>query len=665
MLSRVRCHRGSTVAAALLAALSLALVAAGAVVHVLNGSAHAVPITEWWITNAVSAIALGLPGGLIAARRPHNPIGWILVSVGVGHAATLATREYAVYALVHGWPAAAWAVWVGSWAWLDIGLLAVAFALFPAGSVGRSPARAAVVVLSLVAEAYVIFGNAAYPGPMFGDGPLRRLVNPLGWSAAGHFLDRIGYEAPAYALVGCTVAGVATMLGQLPRGAPALRRQVLVVAPAALLLCAEMAYEIDGSDRIASYSAPVVVALVSLAIAAAILRYGLYELDLVISRTLVYGILTAALAGAYLGTVALVNAFAGSGTVASVAGAILVAALFAPVRSTLQDVVDGALFGARSDPYAVMASLGAATSEQDVLPALAETVARTLKLPYVRIELERAGAPAAEVGTLRGEASILPVAFRSERLGTLALGRRTPSDSFTRAELRLFEDIARQVGVAAHAVLLTREVQHSRERLVTTREEERRRLRRDLHDGLGPTLAGLALQLGSARTLLRRDADTADALLAELVLETQTAIAEVRRLVYDLRPPALDELGLVGALRQHVNRFPGLDVEVRAPSDLPGLPAAVEVAAFRIATEAVTNAARHADARRCVVELSANGSLELSISDDGRGLPTTFAPGVGLTSMQERAAELGGACAFERAPLRGSVIRAKLPLELL
>jgi two-component system, NarL family, sensor kinase len=166
-------------------------------------------------------------------------------------------------------------------------------------------------------------------------------------------------------------------------------------------------------------------------------------------------------------------------------------------------------------------------------------------------------------------------------------------------------------------------------------------------------------------TLLRRDADAADALLAELVLETQTAIAEVRRLVYDLRPPALDELGLVGALRQHVNRFPGLDVEVRAPSDLPGLPAAVEVAAFRIASEAVTNAARHADARRCVVELSANGSLELWISDDGRGLPAAFAPGVGLTSMRERAAELGGACAFERAPQGGSVIRARLPLELL
>lgn len=660
MLEGVRGRQGSAVGAACVAGLSIALVGAGATLHILNRHAHAAPITDWWVTNALSAVALGLPGGLIAAKRPRNPIGWILAAVGIGHALTLASREYAVTAIQHGWPGAAWAVWTGSWTWLDIGLLAVVFALFPSGRVDRSPLRAGTVVFALVVEAYVIFGNAVYPGTMTGDGPLRSLANPLGWAGAVPTLDRIGYEWPAYLLVAACVAGVAVMLNGVRASTPAVRRQVLVVTPAALLFCAEMAYEIDGSDRIASLSAPFVVALVSVAIAAAILRYNLYELDLVVSRTLVYGVLTALLAGAYLATVALVEAFAGRSAIASISGAALVAALFAPVRSALQDVTDSALFGARNDPYAVMASLSAATTSADVLPALAETVARTLKLPYVAIRLE--GAPEAEVGTLRGEPAVLPVAFGSDRLGTLTLGRRAPSDAFTRAELRLFEDIARQVGVAARAVLLTREVQQSRERIVTAREEERRRLRRDLHDGLGPTLAGIALQLGSARTLLHRDADAADELLAQLVSEAQAAIADVRRLVYDLRPPALDELGLVDALRQHVNRFPGLEVEVVAPPDLSGLPAAVEVAAFRIATEAVTNVVRHANASRCVVELSANGSLELLVADDGRGLPPTFAPGVGLTSIRERAAELGGSCAFGRGPAGGTLIRANLPL---
>jgi signal transduction histidine kinase len=209
------------------------------------------------------------------------------------------------------------------------------------------------------------------------------------------------------------------------------------------------------------------------------------------------------------------------------------------------------------------------------------------------------------------------------------------------------------------------EAQRARERLVAAREEERLRLRRDLHDGLGPALAGVALKVEAAENLLRSDSEAAARLLEGARSEIQRAVADVRRLVYALRPPALDELGLVGALREQAEKL-GVDddprVEVEAPDDLNGLPAAVEVAAYRISLEAMMNAVRHADARNCVVRIAVNGDLELEVLDDGRGLPDDHRAGVGIASMRERAEELGGTCAVEAIDGQGTRVRARLPL---
>jgi signal transduction histidine kinase len=228
------------------------------------------------------------------------------------------------------------------------------------------------------------------------------------------------------------------------------------------------------------------------------------------------------------------------------------------------------------------------------------------------------------------------------------------------------EDLARQVGVAAHGVQLTADLQRSREQLVTAREEERRRLRRDLHDGLGPTLAALALKATTISELIPADPLSATKLSNELYANIRATVGEIRRLVYALRPPALDDLGLVAALRECAeqatlssqadagsDRSGGLRVSVEAPDHLPSLPAAVEVAVYRIVQEALTNVVRHAQARACVVQLSmAEGSdrLDLAISDDGVGIPLERPIGVGQLSMRERAAELGGACSVETLP---------------
>jgi two-component system NarL family sensor kinase len=301
-----------------------------------------------------------------------------------------------------------------------------------------------------------------------------------------------------------------------------------------------------------------------------------------------------------------------------------------------------------------------------VLPTLAETVAQTLKLPYVAIELDRDGGPqvAAERGQLRGEPVVVGLTYGGRVVGRLFLGPRTPGERFTVAELRLFEDIARQAAVAAHAVLLTEDLQRSRERLVTAREEERLRLHRDLHDGLGPALAGIALQVGSARRLLTRDPVAADALLAQLADDTLVAIADVRRLIYALRPAALDELGLVEALRAQGRRFPGLEVRVVAPDRIESLPGEIEVAAYRIATEALTNVSRHAGATLCTITVGLNGHLELEVRDDGSGMADDWLPGVGLASIRERANELGGSCDVANIDGGGMWVRAQLPLAI-
>jgi signal transduction histidine kinase len=220
------------------------------------------------------------------------------------------------------------------------------------------------------------------------------------------------------------------------------------------------------------------------------------------------------------------------------------------------------------------------------------------------------------------------------------------------------------VGIAAHAARLTADLQRSRERLVSTREEERRRLRRDLHDGLGPQLATFTLKLDAARNLLASEPEAASSLLLELKTQTQDTIFGIRRLAYELRPPALDELGLTSALREQATAY-GPAFSVEAHEELPPLPAAVEVAAYRIAVEAMTNTARHARARVCRVRIApSDRELEVEITDDGVGLPDGCRAGVGLSSMRERAAEIGGTCEIESMPGGGTRVLARLPLPL-
>jgi signal transduction histidine kinase len=330
-------------------------------------------------------------------------------------------------------------------------------------------------------------------------------------------------------------------------------------------------------------------------------------------------------------------------------------------------------YGDRGDPYSVLTRLGrnleSPADPTGALETVAGTVVSALRVPYVAVALpgDPPDRPTAALGTPAAGGYQARLICQGQDVGRLVVSYRTGTSGFSRSERRLLDDLARQTAVTARSALLFRDLVRSRERLVTTREEERRRIRRDLHDGLGPALAGVAFGLDAAGNLLAEDPAGAHEMLRQLKAETRRSIAEIRRIAHDLRPPALDELGLVKAVEEYAVRVSAgersLTVNVSVPVPLPDLPAAVEVAAYRIAVEAVTNAARHAGAANCGAEFrDGDGELRVTVTDDGTGFGPDARPGVGLTAMAERATELGGTLTVEAAPAGGTVLVARLPL---
>jgi two-component system NarL family sensor kinase len=313
-----------------------------------------------------------------------------------------------------------------------------------------------------------------------------------------------------------------------------------------------------------------------------------------------------------------------------------------------------------------------ALPSDQVLPALVETIAHTLKLPFVGITVK--GQAVTAYGQTTENPVAFPLTFQGERSGELLVAPRGLDESFTPAEMRLLRNLARQAGAAVRNAQLTADLQRSRQTLVTAREEERHRLRRDLHDGIGPTMAGLTLKLDAAKDLVttgletgeKEDLEEAVQLLDELKVQTQETVQIIRHIVYTLRPPSLDVLGLIPALQAHFGQVVAprnLDIKmITSPQEFPRLSAAVEVAAYRIVLEAVTNVIRHAHAGLCEVSLRLeNGHLKIEIEDDGQGLPSARMHGIGLDSMRERAEELGGRFEVSASP-EGTCVSAQIPV---
>jgi signal transduction histidine kinase len=413
------------------------------------------------------------------------------------------------------------------------------------------------------------------------------------------------------------------------------------------------------------------MSLLPLSLTIAVSRYRLFDIDIIINRTLVYGSLTITTMGIYTFIVGYIGnriQAISQSTLAFLATG-LVALIFQPLRERLQKSINRFMFGERDDPFVILSSLAErleiASEPEDILPSIVETVGQALKIPYIAIEVNQGQSTSVitEYGIRRKEFERFPLIYQSEMVGQLVIARRSPQEQFREAEYRLLRNIARQTGAAVHAAKLAADLRRSRQQLVNAREEERRRLRRDLHDGLGPTLASLTLKIDNARNELNKDPESADRLLVETKALIQETLKDIRRLVYELRPPSLDDLGLLKAIQAFINQqnINTLHVQIAADSSQSELPAAVEVAAYRITLEAITNVIRHAQATRAIISLShQKEDLIIEIHDNGRGLPEPLPAGVGITSMKERAEELGGHLVINSQG-SGTNLRANLP----
>ena len=416
-------------------------------------------------------------------------------------------------------------------------------------------------------------------------------------------------------------------------------------------------------------------ALFPLVLTAAVLRYRLFDIQFILRRSLVYGTLTVALIAVYVGTVALLGHFTASpvGAGPLLAGGV-VAVMFQPLRRWLQRIVSRLFFGDRDDPAELLDRLGRqleeAATPAAILAAITRTLAQALRLPYVAIELVDGDTvlPAAEYGTPTGRRVTVPLVHGGEDVGRLLLDVGPTGEPFGPTDRRLLDTLAHHIAATARTVTLTARLQRTLGQVITAREEERRRLRRDVHDGIGPVLAAGKIQLQVARKVLRTDPDTADTILRTLADNQQLLITDIRQLVEGLRPPVLDQHGLVDAVRQRAAAFTtadngGLHIHVDAAPDIEPLPAATEVAAYRIAMESLTNVTKHSGAGACHVRLWKDDStLHVDIQDNGTGLPASYRAGVGITSIRERATELGGTATITDHPPHGTHVQAVLPL---
>jgi signal transduction histidine kinase len=631
-------------------------------------------------------IAFSLVGALIASRVPRNPIGWIFLAVGVLYTLSGVGVVYGMYASITEYiiPGEAVAKWLSNWVWMPAFFLPITIVLlyFPDGHLPSHRWR----LVTWSASLGIIFSILVV---MLHPGPLEYWdldSNPFGIPAITPILDmlaNLGFVLLAVGFVG----SVAAFLVRFRRSRGIEREQMKWLVYAIGLLGVIFIYVLllrfilPGSALVEDLSITLTnltVLGIAVAAAIAILRYRLYDIDLIINRTLVYIALTTGVIGIYVlivGGVGLLFQQTNNLFVALLATGSA-ALLVQPLRERLQRGVNRLMYGDRDDPYSLLSGLDrrleASLSPETTLPIVVETIAQALKLPYVAVELvEEDGlrlAASYGLSTTRREQQIaLPLTYQNERVGRLILAPRSLGESFNPSEKELLTDIARHVGVAAHTVLLTEHLQLSRERIVTAREEERRRLSRDLHDGLGPQLVSLGFKIEAAQNLLADDPKAVENLLAELKSQVKSSLGDVRRIAYDLRPPALDQLGLLPAIQEHIAslELPGdLEINLEVPESIPDLPAAIEVAAYRIVLEAVTNVTQHARANHASVRLRFNHWLEIQVTDDGPGIPETHLPGVGISSMRERTAELGGTFDISSQPGGGTRVTARLPLQL-
>lgn len=597
--------------------------------------------------DAVLAVAFTATGALITVHRPGNALGPLGLFMGLAGIAYLADG-YASWASESGAAGGGAAAWVAGWLWAP-----------PVLALGS-------VVLQLVPD-----GHPA--------GPRWRRLLATTWGFIALFTAVVALGLPdtlpvaagaAVAVVGAglVVGSLASLVIRYRRARGYERRQLTWIVAGGLVTVGAVLGDAllpAAAGNLVEAAAGVVLPV---ALGVAVLRHDLYEMDPVLRRSLTYLLLAGALAAVTLLVSTVVVALVGRDrpTYALVLTVVAVVLAAGPLERLARTAIGRMLYGGRGDPYLVVAGLSraiaAASGPEETMTAVAESARRAVGSPYA--ELTVGGERTVSVGTPAETTLSLPVAFHGEEQGVLALAPRSPAEPFDGLDRRVLDDVAHQAGPAVAAALRTLDLERTREELVVAREEERRRLREDLHDGVGPVLAGLAFTVDAAAAQVAPHQDRLAAQLDSVRDQARRAIGNVRRVTRGLRPESLDELGLVGALKEIATRHPSADIRLDLDGEMPwpALPAATEVAVLHVVEEAVTNAIRHGHAGSVHIEVCADGGLLTArVTDDGSGLPEAPTVGIGLESMRRRTEELGGRFTIGRAGAAGTQVQMEVP----
>ena len=613
------------------------------------------------LVNATIGIAYALIGGCVTWVRPRNAVGWLLILQGwCGGGLTAIGEPYGLLALRgHHLPLAAWVAWIGEWSWSVAFVLGptVLLTLWPSG---RASGRLReLVIASAAVVTCVVAVVALSPNAMPAD--VSKLGQPLVWRPV-EALAPAGFPL----ILACVVACVSAAVWRLLHGRSPEREQLgwYLVISAAFFACSVWLSPAIGA---------VVQPLLIITLGWALLWYGLTDLRLILRRTLVYGVLTGCVAVVYAVVTGVLSGHIRSGPLPALAAAAVVSVGLIPFRDLLQRVVSRLVYGERRDPAVAVARVGEGLQRPGLglLPAVAAAVADALGSPYVAIEdnggrvLAAHGDRGAD-GLRHGE----PLDHQGAALGRLVVVPRTRGEPLDRADLRVVRALRPHVALAARAAALTEELDRSRGQVIAASLAERDRLRRDLHDGMGPSLGGLALGLGAAEAVFDTDPATTKQILSRARAEAEQTVTEIRRIIDDLRPDVLDQSGLSGALQAYaelVSARRSLTIDL-ATEGLDGqggsrwMNPSVEVAAYRIAQEAITNVVRHSGASHCAVRVACNDAVSIEISDNGGGIGPSRRDGLGLASIRQRAESCGGTLSIATSAA-GTCLTVTLPRE--
>jgi len=657
----------------------------------------------------IAVLGFATVGSLISSRRPDNRIGWIFAWIGLAAAAGLMAGAYAEYGIDYSpgsLPAVRSAAWLGRVGFaLMIGPFSLVFLLFPDGRVPSERWRPLLWLL-LAALAVSLIGFALAPGSVnSGFTELHRpTANPVSFPFGWKGIVETVTVAAGFVALACGFLSVIALFLRFRRARAEERQQIRwlayvgATAFAGLLisLIVELVRTLGGID--AGDADPVVNILFFIVIFAlilgvpaasgiAILRYRLYDLDIVVKKTVVFAVLALFITAAYLLAVGLVGAFVAdqsTSTVAFAAGAVAALA-FQPVRALARRLADRLVYGKRASPYEVLSEfsdrVAGTYSTEDVLPRMAQILAAGTGAERAQVWLvvggslrpaaswptegRTLGAPIPVTGDRLPEFPPGPSAFEVRHQGELlgALTVTMPvSDPMDPARAKLVQDMAAQAGLVLRNVRLIEELRASRQRLVAAQDEERRRIERDIHDGAQQQLVALAVRLRLAEHMADRDPAKAKEMLGQLQGETNDALENLRDLARGIYPPLLADKGLAAALESQARKSP---VPTEMVADGVGrFPQEVETAVYFCTLEALQNVAKYANATRATVRLSAGDEgLSFEVSDDGAGFdPSATAYGTGLQGMADRLDAIGGTLQIRSAPNRGTTVTGRVPV---